>query len=280
VRLAPLSAQALLRQHGLRPKKSLGQNFLVDEGWLQRIVQAAGVGAQDEVLEIGAGLGSLTRHLALAAARVCAVELDGRLMGVLQQTLAEFRNVRLVQGDILEMNPGEWLQSSGYLVAANIPYYITSALMRHLLAAERKPRRLALTIQKEVAQRICAAPGQLSLLALSVQVFGDARLEFCIPAGAFYPVPGVDSALLSVQLYPQPLIAPADLETFFSLARAAFSHKRKMLHNALAGYASLGGAGAARLLQQAEIDGNRRAQTLSLAEWGRLARVFREGQAG
>ena len=276
--LAPLSAQALLRQHGLRPKKSLGQNFLVDEGWLQRIVQAAGVGAQDEVLEIGAGLGSLTRHLALVAARVCAVELDSRLMGVLQQTLAEFGNVRLVQGDILDMNPGEWMRSSGYLVAANIPYYITSALMRHLLAAERKPRRLALTIQKEVALRICAAPGQLSLLALSVQVFGEARMEFCIPAGAFYPAPGVDSALLTVRLYPQPLIAPADLETFFSLARAAFSHKRKMLHNALAGYDGLGSAGAARLLQQAEIDGNRRAQTLSLAEWGRLARVFREGQ--
>ncbi len=277
--LSPLPVQSILKDYGLFPKKGLGQNFLVDDTYLQRIVEAAGVGPQDEVLEIGAGLGSLTRHLAVSAAKVCAVEMDSRFMPVLKKVLRDFPNVTLVNADMMKTDPGTCVSRSGYLVVANIPYYITSALIRHLLEAEAKPARMALTIQKEVAQRICAKPGDLSLLALSVQVFGVPREALSIPASAFHPAPKVDSAVLLIDLLPQPVIPEENLTEFFSLAKAAFSHKRKMLHNALAGYAELGSAGASRLLELAAIEPNRRAQTLALEEWGRLAAAGKKVKA-
>lgn len=272
--LPPLLVQSLLRDYGLRPKKGLGQNFLVDDTYLQRIVSIAQLDRSDEVLEIGAGLGSLTRYLAQAAGRVCAVELDSRFTAVLKKVLKDFSNVVLVNADIMEMDPGEWMERSGYIVVANIPYYITSALIRHLLEANVKPRRMILTIQKEVARRVCAQPGDLSLLALGVKVYGSPRIELDIPAGAFYPAPKVDSSVLLVDLYAEPRIPPSRLDTFFSLAKAAFSHKRKMLHNALAGYAGLGNDGARNLLEIAGISPDRRAQTLSLEEWGRLTQAY------
>jgi len=269
--LSPLPVQSILKDYGLHPKKGLGQNFLVDDTYLQRIVEAAGVGPQDEVLEIGAGLGSLTRYLAASAGRVCAVEMDGRFMPVLKKVLKDFNNVVLVNADVMETDPGTWMRQPAYQVVANIPYYITSALIRHLLESDVKPGRMTLTIQKEVAQRICAKPGDLSLLALSVQVFGSPRVALAIPAGAFYPAPKVDSAVLTVELMEKPLVPQEHLAEFFNLAKAAFSRKRKMLHNALSGYAGLGAEGAARLLETAAIDAQRRAQTLTLEEWGRLA---------
>jgi 16S rRNA (adenine1518-N6/adenine1519-N6)-dimethyltransferase len=277
--LAPLPVQSILKDYGLFPKKGLGQNFLVDDTYLQRIVETAGVEPADEVLEIGAGLGSLTRYLALSAGRVCAVEMDSRFMPVLKKVLKKFPNVDLVNADVMKMDPGECMHRPGYLVVANIPYYITSMLIRHLLEAVVKPRRMALTIQKEVAQRICAKPGDLSLLALSVQVFGNPQVALSIPAGSFYPAPKVDSALLVVDMLPEPLIPREDLVEFFSLAKSAFSHKRKMLHNALAGYMGLGSAGAARLLELAAVEPDRRAQTLALEEWGRLAAASKKIKA-
>ncbi len=274
--LQPLPVQSMLRDYGLRPRKGLGQNFLVEETFLERIVAVAEVADMDEVLEIGAGLGSLTRHLAAAAGRVCAVEMDDRFLPVLKKILKDFSNVILVNADIMEMQPQEWLEQPDYLVVANIPYYLTSALIRRLLEAPLKPRRMVLTIQKEVAQRICAQPGDLSLLALSVQVFGSPRIALQIPAGAFYPVPKVDSAVLVVDLFAQPLIPQPDLEVFFRLLKTAFTHKRKMLHNALSAYNGLGSEGAQRLLETAGIDPRRRAQTLSLSEWGNLVHACRE----
>lgn len=274
--LTPLPVPSLLKDYGLHPKKGLGQNFLVEDSYLQRIVETAGVTPADEVLEIGAGLGSLTRYLASAAGKVCAVEVDDRFTAVLKKVLKDFSNVTLVNADIMELDPGEWMRQPGYLVVANIPYYITSALIRHLLEAALKPRRMVLTIQKEVAQRICAQPGDLSLLALSVQVFGSPRVAFNIPAGSFYPAPKVDSAVLLIDLFAEPAIPQADLKTFFSLAKTAFSHKRKMLHNALAGHAGLGAEGAQRLLEEAGIRSDRRAQTLSLEEWGKLTAAYLE----
>jgi 16S rRNA (adenine1518-N6/adenine1519-N6)-dimethyltransferase len=272
--LTPLPVQSILKDYALQPKKGLGQNFLVEDTYLQRIVEAGGVTRADKVLEIGAGLGSLTRYLAVSAGSVCAVEMDSRFTGILKKVLKDFPNVTLVNADIMEMDPGEWMDTSGYLVVANIPYYITSVLIRHLLEAAVKPRRMVLTIQKEVAQRICAQPGDLSLLALSVQVFGSPRIAFNIPAGSFYPAPKVDSAVLVVELYGEPLVPLPDLKAFFALAKAAFSQKRKMLHNTLAGYNGLGSAGAQRVLEQAGIDPDRRAQTLSIEEWGCLTETY------
>lgn len=273
--LPPLDVPGLLRRHQLTPRRSLGQNFLIEENYLRKIVAVAEVDPTSEVLEVGAGLGSLTRHLAEAARRVVAVELDRKLMPVLSAVMAGKDNVRLEPGDMLALDPGALMEADGYLVVANIPYYITSALIRHLLEARVRPARLVLTVQREVAERICAAPGEMSLLALSVQVYGQPRPALRIPAGAFHPPPQVDSSVLRVDLYPQPRIQGSALERSFQLARAGFSQKRKTLRNALAGGLGWSGEQAESLLRAAEIDPRRRAETLSIVEWQRLAEVQR-----
>ncbi|MCL4559978.1 MAG: 16S rRNA (adenine(1518)-N(6)/adenine(1519)-N(6))-dimethyltransferase RsmA [Chloroflexi bacterium] len=274
--MPPLNVAALLRQYDLTPKKGLGQNFLVDPSALQQVVEVAEISSQDTVLEVGAGLGSLTRFLAQAARQVVAVELDNRLIPILEQVLAPFNNVTLYQGDILAMDPAELAGQPGYLVAANIPYYITSAVIRHLLETKLKPRRMVLTVQKEVAARICAAPGDLSLLALSVQVYGKPYPEARIPAGAFYPAPKVDSSVVRIDLYPESFIPAERLESFFRLAKAGFGQKRKTLRNALSAGLGWPPQRAAALLESAAIDPQRRAETLALSEWARLV----EGYSG
>ncbi|HEX5635863.1 MAG TPA: 16S rRNA (adenine(1518)-N(6)/adenine(1519)-N(6))-dimethyltransferase RsmA, partial [Gammaproteobacteria bacterium] len=227
IELSPLHVAGLLRSHGLNPKKSLGQNFLLDQAALRKITEAAEIPADGEVLEIGPGLGSLTRYLAQAARRVVAVELDGNLIPVLQEVLALFPNVEIIHGDILKQDPAKLMGRPGYRVVANIPYYITSAVIRHLLESTVKPASMVLTMQKEVAERICAEPGEMSLLALSVQVYGEPKPVARIPAGAFYPPPNVDSVVLKMDLYPEPRIPNGQLAAFFRLAKAGFSQKRK-----------------------------------------------------
>ncbi|MCI0519033.1 MAG: 16S rRNA (adenine(1518)-N(6)/adenine(1519)-N(6))-dimethyltransferase RsmA [Chloroflexi bacterium] len=264
----------LLRQHGLRPDKRLGQNFLVDEAALDKIIAAAALTGGETVLEIGPGLGALTLRLAAAARQVTAVELDARLIPILEQVLSAAPNVRIVQGDILALDPADLVDAPEYCVAANIPYYITSALIRRLLGRTARPTRLTLTVQREVAERLCAAPGEMSLLALSVQVFGAPSLRGRIPAGAFYPAPQVDSAIARVDLYPQPRIPAERLDDFFRLAKAAFSQKRKTLRNALAGGLRWSAAQAGDFLLSAGVDPMRRAETLSLEEWGALTERF------
>jgi len=212
-------------------------------------------------------LGSLTRYLAAHARAVVAVELDSRLIPPLVQVLDQFPNVRLVQGDILALDPVALVSSQAYLVVANIPYYITSALIRHLLEAQVTPSRLILTVQQEVARRICALPGEMSLLALSVQVYGFPRILAHIPAGAFYPPPSVDSSVLRIDLYPTPLIPIPHLDAFFRLIKAGFSQKRKTLRNALSAGLRLSPSQAETLLLTSHIDPMRRAETLDIAEW-------------
>ena len=260
----------LLHAHELHAKKALGQNFLSDPAVLKRIVDAAELGADAEVLEVGPGLGSLTRCLAVAAKRVVAVELDANLIPILEDVLGGFGNVELVHGDMLKLDPGALMGKDGYFVVANIPYYITSALIRHLLEASARPRRIALTIQREVAERICAGPGDLSLLALSVQVYGRASVAARIPAGAFYPPPKVDSAVVRVDLYPEPRIPSARLGDFFHLIKAGFCQKRKTLRNALSAGLSWKPAQTEALLHAARIDPMRRAETLAIEEWQSL----------
>lgn len=273
---APLDVPALLRSHGLHPKKGLGQNFLIDESALKKLVAAAEIPPEACVLEIGAGLGSLTRHLTRAAAQVVAVELDRELIPILESVLAGAKNVRVLQGDILALDPSALDLPPGYLVIANIPYYITSAILRHLLEAPVRPARLVLTVQREVAERICAGPGSHSLLSLSVQVYGEPRPLLRIPAGAFYPPPQVDSTTLRVDIYPHPRIPIGQLDAFFRLARAGFSQKRKTLRNALSAGLAWRPQQAASLLERAGIDPMRRAEMLSLDEWSRLTGEFLE----
>jgi 16S rRNA (adenine1518-N6/adenine1519-N6)-dimethyltransferase len=284
--LAPVDAQDLLRKYGLKPVKGLGQNFLEDSAALEKIVQAAEIGGEDAILEIGPGLGSLTRHLARAARRVVAVEIDARLIPALEDQLAGYGNVEIIQGDILKLQPGRLMQEPAYKVVANIPYNITSALIRHLLAPKTapsstdafvRPDRVVLTIQKEVAERICAQPGELSMLALSVQVFGKPAIAATIAAEAFFPSPKVDSACLRIDIYPRPIVADELLDWFFRVAKAGFSQKRKTLRNALAGGLRLSAAQAESLLRECGIDPQRRAETVTIQEWGSLAAKMKEG---
>lgn len=273
--IPPLNAPSLLRQFGLRANKKLGQNFLQDPNALKSIVSAAEINLSDTVLEIGPGLGSLTRYLAAASRKVIAVELDAELIPPLKAVTKPYSNVQIFQGDILKLSPQDLIQASNYSVVANIPYYITSAIIRHLLEHEPRPKRITLTIQKEVAARICANAGDMSFLALSVQVYGNPRIAGSIPAEAFHPAPKVDSAILCVDIYPKPKIKADMLNQFFKLIKAGFSQKRKMLRNSLSSGLLISPKTADELLLEASIDPKRRAETLSITEWELLCRVIK-----
>ncbi len=264
----------LLKEYRLTPKKDLGQNFLVDGNILTRMVALAEITEDSTVLEIGAGLGSLTFFLAQAAKQVTAVEVDKDLLPIAKQILTGFSNVTLIAEDILAIDLRTLHLPDGYTVVANIPYYITSAIIRKLLTASEKPTRMVLTMQEEVAERICAQPGKLSLLALSVQVFGTPEMLMKIPAGAFYPAPTVDSVTLRINLFPEPAIPQEKLDIFFRLIKAGFSQKRKMLRNTLSSGLHLPHDQVETLLEQTGIDPQRRAQTLSIDEWGKVTDTF------
>lgn len=272
--LKQLNIYPLLKKYGIKPKKSLGQNFLVEPAGLNKVIDASGLTTTDEVLEIGAGLGSLTYLLAQSARQVTAVEIDREMFVPLREALAEFENVRIVEGDILELKPDELMQQQDYIVVANIPYYISSAIIRHLMEAQRKPKRVVLTVQKEVAERVLARDGKMSLLSLSVQLFGQVSMAGVIPAESFLPVPDVDSAVLKVELYPEPLVPFEQQDAFFKLAHAGFGQKRKTLRNSLSAGLSLSGSEGEKLLLDAGISPQRRAETLTIMEWKELIEAW------
>jgi len=265
--LEPLHVRELLQRYNLRPQKSLGQNFLTDHQALLKVVEDADVGPGDRVLEIGAGLGGLTRLLAVQAASVTAVEIDAKLFPALEAVAAPFENVHLIKGDILNIPPETLFKTDGYKVVANIPYYITSAVVRHLLEASVRPARIVLTMQREVAERIINRDEKMSLLSLSVQVYGNARIASQIPAACFFPQPKVDSSVLLIDVYDQPRVTQEGLRWLFKLAHAAFNQKRKMLRNSL--QPALGGDSerVSAVLESAGIDPQRRPERLVLDEW-------------
>jgi 16S rRNA (adenine1518-N6/adenine1519-N6)-dimethyltransferase len=274
--IPPLNASALLKRFGLRPDKKLGQNFLQDPFALEAIVSAAEIQPTDTVLEIGPGLGSLTRYLAVAAKDVIAVELDGDLLPPLRAVIEPYKNIRVIHGDILKLAPDELIHEAKYLVVANIPYYITSAVIRHLLETDLKPRRIVLTIQREVADRICAGPGDMSILALSVQIYGMPRVVKRISAGAFFPAPKVDSAILCIDIFPSPQVDADLLDIFFHLIKAGFGQKRKTLRNSLSSGLHIPPSAAEELLARANIDSKRRAETLDIREWIVLSEQYKQ----
>ncbi len=268
-----MDPRTLLRQFDIRPKKSLGQNFLVDDRAAARIVEAADLSPDETVLEVGPGLGALTRHLAATAAQVIAVELDQRLLPVLRHALSGCDNVQLIHGDILELDLAR-LSPSPDKVVANLPYYITSAVLRHLLEAPVKPRLMVLTVQKEVAARMAAGPGDMSLLAVGVQFYGQPQIVARLGPGAFYPRPGVSSAVVRIDLSARPDLGIEDVERFFAVVRAGFGQRRKQLRNALAAGLPLSKKEVSAALEAAGIDPRRRAETLSLEEWAALLRAL------
>jgi 16S rRNA (adenine1518-N6/adenine1519-N6)-dimethyltransferase len=264
----------LLDHYGLTPKKSLGQNFLHDPNTLAKIVEVAGLEAEDTVLEIGAGTGALTRLLAERTAQVVAVEVDERLQTLLRHELGGYDNVRLHWGDILDADLGRLMGEKPYKVVANLPYYITSAILRKLLESQPKPLTLTVMVQKQVAERLVAKPDEMSLLAVSVQFYGVPKIVHTLKPSVFYPRPDVDSAVIHLGVSPQPQVAVPSEKLFFEVVRAGFGQKRKQLKNALTAGLSLHADQAARLLQEANIDPQRRAETLTLAEWGELTRLY------
>jgi 16S rRNA (adenine1518-N6/adenine1519-N6)-dimethyltransferase len=279
----PMDVMAVLKRYGIRPSKALGQSFLVDRDVLRRIVTASQLTPEDVVLEVGPGLGQLTEALARAVSAVIAVELDERMLAVLAQELTQLTNVHIVAGDLLTVDPPAVIRQAlqcapdaplAYKVVANLPYYITSTAIRHLLSADPRPLALTLMVQREVAERIVALPGALSLLALGVQVYGDPEIVLRVPARAFYPSPQVDSAVLRVQTLAQPRVPECELPRFFQVAQAGFRQKRKQLHNSLVHNLHLTTEVVRQALEMSGIAPERRPQTLSIAEWAALARAL------
>ncbi len=287
-----MGIKSTLDSEGLRPQKKFGQHFLTDPRILESIVEAAGITPTDTVLEIGPGLGHLTRVLARRAAYLVAVEVDHALAPKLTEEFALEPNVSIIQGNFLDKEPAAWIKQHGnkiagagsnsipapvslpFKVVANLPYYITSAILRHLLEAEQKPQVIVVMVQREVAQRIVARPPAMNLLAVSVQFFAQPRIVRTIAAGAFYPPPKVDSAVVRLDVNEQTRLPSADVPRFFEIVRAGFGGKRKQLRNSLARGLSMDAEVIAMALLGAKIQPSRRAETLTLDEWMALYRAL------
>jgi 16S rRNA (adenine1518-N6/adenine1519-N6)-dimethyltransferase len=262
----------LLKRHGIQLQHRLGQNFLIDPAIRDRVAEAAG-SIDDEVVEVGAGVGTMTIALAERHARVVAVELDKRLIPALREVVAGRANVDIVEADILKLDLVERYPDGGEVVAGNIPYNLTGALIRKLLDHAPRPRSLSLVVQKEVAERWTATTGA-SLATVAVQVFATAKLLFTIPAGAFTPTPRIDSALVVLDVRDKPAVDFADMDAFFRLVEAVFQFRRKQLGGALGRTAGIGSEAAGARLREAGIDPQRRPQTLTLSEWEDVYRMF------
>jgi 16S rRNA (adenine1518-N6/adenine1519-N6)-dimethyltransferase len=272
----------LLRQFGFKPRKRLGQHFLIDEAVLAHILSAAELSPGDIVVEIGPGLGILTEELARQGARVVSVEVDAKLVALLRRRLAGFPDVRIVRADILKVTPRQLLREElpasdparGYKVIANLPYYITSPVLSHFLEAQPRPSEMVVMVQKEVGETIAAAPGKMRLISVKTQFYSKPVIVSYVPAASFYPPPKVDSVVLRLDVYSQPAIEISDVAGFFDMVMHGFSSPRKQLRNALAHSLQLPPDQVASLLEKAGIEAKRRAETLSLEEWRELWKVF------
>jgi len=269
-----MNDRQLLDHYDITPKKSLGQNFLHDPNALEKIADLAELPPGATVLEIGPGTGNLTRVLARRASRVIAVETDDRLLPLLEREFSDQPHVRFVHADILNVNMRDLVGEGPYYVVANLPFYITSAILRHLLENKPKPQRLVITVQREVGDRLIAAPGDLSLLGVSVQYYGHPQIVMRLNPAAFWPRPDVESAVVRIDVYDRSPVDVPDDETFFRVVRAGFGQKRKQLRNSLSAGLGLDKARVDAVLEGAGIDPARRAETLSLQEWAAMARAF------
>jgi 16S rRNA (adenine1518-N6/adenine1519-N6)-dimethyltransferase len=270
--------RSLLYANNIRPNKSFGQNFLIDKSVLTQIVEAAEIAPTDEVLEVGAGTGVLTRELAKHANRVVAVELERDMLTLLAKTTGQYTNVEIVERNLLYLDPTQVFGQNPYKLVANLPYYITAPTFRHFLESANAPRLMIVMVQQEVAERITARPGDMSVLAISVQFYGQPRIVARVPAEAFYPAPKVDSAILRVDVSPDVPLQQGERDSFFRLVQAGFSEKRKQLHNSLTHGLHYKNEVVRAWLDEAGIDASRRAETLGIDEWLCLWRVVQVGR--
>ena len=273
----------LLRQYDLRARKRLGQRFLVNGQILKVILGAAEIAPDDIIVEVGPGLGILTEKLAEKAGRVIAVELDDTLAQLLKERLSSLTKLTVINEDILKLDPQTLLSGAGLRAppatgVANRPDALPSPVLRHFLESSAKPERMIVMVQKEVAQAIVAEPGERSVLSVIIQFYGKPSIVSYVPARSFCPAPEVDSAVLRIDVYPAPRAAVSDEKGFFRLVQAGFTARRKQIANSLAQGLKLPKTEVAVLLEKADINPQRRAETLTIEEWAKLWQAFEKAR--
>jgi 16S rRNA (adenine1518-N6/adenine1519-N6)-dimethyltransferase len=270
----------LLSKYEARPSKGLGQNFLIDKNVLDKIITASDIKPDDVILEVGPGLGTLTQELSKTAKKVIAIEKDSKMTKILAETLKDYKNIEIISSDILKFNFADYsLLTTNYKLIANIPYYLTSPLIRKFLEADNPPTEIVLMLQKEVAQRICAKPPKMSLLAVSVQFYADAKIFSYVSKNCFWPAPKVDSAIIKI-IPRAPVIARSQQATwqsrefsglFFKIVKAGFSQPRKQLAGNLSKALKIKKTEVESWLAKSGIKPAQRAETLSVEDWKNLA---------
>ena len=292
--------KSLLISHNLWAKKSLGQNFLVDENALDKIIEAADLKPSDNIIEVGPGTGFLTERLIKQVKHVTSVELDRGMVDLLKERFNGVKNLEIIQSDILNfpisslsfpvasgdresrvsLDPrfhgGDKMGDDGkqYKVVANIPYYITSPLLKHFLQSDHRPTSIVVLVQKEVAEKVVGKTGK-SLITIETQLFGRPEIVGIVPAKSFYPAPKVDSAILKIEVYKKPLISAAKFDDFLRLVKFGFSQKRKMLSNTLSAGLHMKSSEMSEILKKADINPNLRAENLEICDWERLAKCLK-----
>ena len=275
-KILPLTNQKFLRdtlhKFWFYTKKALGQNFLIDPFSLDAIIEAAGITAEDRVIEIWPGPWVLTQALIQTWAKVTALEIDEEVIPILKYTTQEPSNLEIFYQNAMEFLP----TFSDYILCANIPYYLTSPLIRHYLGWKFRPKTLVFLMQKEVAQRICAKTTDLSVLSLEVLVFWKPKIVQIVEREKFFPAPKVESAILKVEVYNEPLVERGDLALFWDLIHHCFKERRKKISNTFSKYREMWAVNSSLILEKAWIDWNRRPQTLQVEEWKNLLKVCKE----
>ncbi len=261
---------SLFKKHGIAPNKKLGQNFLIDGNIVKKVVEAANISKNDTILEVGSGLGTLTKDLAQQAKKVIAVEKDKKIAEVLKETLRDYKNIEIIHDDILKMNNPV---KEKYKVVSNLPYYITSPVIRMFLEQSNPPQQMTFIIQKEVAQRICAKPPRMNILAVSVQVYAKPKIISSISQNCFYPKPKVDSAIINISKIKKP--KGIDMKKFFKLVRAGFSSPRKQLANNLQSL-NIPREQTKEALTEYGLDPQARASILRVEDWKELLIIVLE----
>lgn len=256
-----------LKAFGAHSRKDLGQHFLIDKKALETIVETSEIKPNDKIVEVGPGMGILTNELCKLAKEVIAVELDSAMVGVIKTSCIKHSNLWIKNEDVLKFDT----RSLGdYKLISNLPYYITSAVIRLFLEAENKPSEMVLLMQKEVADRIAAKPNRMSKLSVAVQFYGNPTVVANVPRTSFFPAPKVDSAIIKIKVYKKPLFPDVDIKLFFRIVKAGFGEKRKQLTNSISGGLNLEKEEAEKLLKEAGINPMARAESLAMKDWYNL----------
>lgn len=268
--------KSLLARYNAAPLKRLGQNFLISQKVLQKIIEAATLDRGEAVLEIGPGLGTLTQELAKKVKKVIAIEKDKKMVEILKETLKDYKNVKIINADVLKLRNQEIGKLENYKITANLPYNIASAVIRKFLEIKNPPKEMILMLQKEVTQRICAKPPRMSLLAVAIQFYAEAKIINYVKKGAFWPPPKVDSAIIKITPYSDPNIRKHlnDRNIFFKVARAGFSAPRKQLINNLSKKLKIERQIILSAVRKAKIKPEQRAETLNINDWLILTKIL------